>query len=149
MILLDIYQESLKYHENLKGKYEISVFDIRSDVMQIGFLTLNSQGSTINTSISNCLILGGISFNEKELAGESSCKVIAGGIAPVLNYNSSIKTSDVEIIVDSEGIASITLGGIVGETSGFVEDCNAKLDFDYSSSKIELDLVHYPVKLNY
>ena len=23
MILLDIYQESLKYHENLKGKYEI------------------------------------------------------------------------------------------------------------------------------
>ncbi len=118
----------------LKGKYEISVFDIRSDVMQIGFLTLISQGSTINTSISNCSILGGISFNEKELAGESSCKVIAGGIAPVLNYNSSIKTSDAEIIVDSEGIASITLGGIIGETSGFVEDCNAKLDFDYSSS---------------
>lgn len=23
------------------------------------------------------------------------------------------------------------------------------VDFDYSSSKIELDLVHYPVKLNY
>lgn len=123
----------------MKGKYEISVFDIRGDVLNIGFLTLNSEenSSTIISKITNCSILGGINFNEKELAGETSCNIVVGGIMPKLNYGSSIKNTNVDLDINNEGIASLTIGAIVGEANGFIEDCTSKLKFGYSSTSSE------------